>query len=36
VAEDKKEKELEEEKIFQLGEKIPKTRQQAFEEELER
>ncbi|MDD2883344.1 MAG: hypothetical protein PHQ58_23285 [Rhodoferax sp.] len=36
VTEDKKEKALEEENAFQLGEKIPKTRQQVFEEELER
>ena len=36
VAEDKKEKALEQENAFQVGEKIPKARQQAFEEELER
>jgi len=36
VAEDKKEKALEQENAFQVGGKIPKTRQQAFEEELER
>jgi len=36
VVEARKEEALEQKNAFQLGEKIPKTRQQAFEEDLER
>jgi hypothetical protein len=35
VAEDKKEKVLEQENAFQVGEKMPKARQIAFEEGIE-